>query len=584
MRIGGGSSQVVVNTGLNAYEMAQQRDNFTGTYAEWKASLKGDPGPVSDGSTLGKTITTPLGNATISAANRASSLSSYVRTYAHKIDLSERTKDCNDFSVDGATVQAILDEWYDNAPKLMKKASFGAGWKRIGTLISTPANMQIGTLDTIDVPPGCIWDQQGEWFANTAGGSLAADPFLPMIRFAHGAHCERGEFRGNHNGDQFACCGTVFGQSFVMASIAPADPGKGYAVGNIVTLPNPDFTPFLPAQAKVDAVDANGGITACSLYTTGNGGGAYAMRPAKQPATFAQASTTGTGTGATFTPTWEGNYKNNAYNPGRSYIIGDTYIGRLRVFGTGENTDATKGPQFAYLHNAMNSKVQEVEVESGAKGIWLRNTVDYHANILNAVRGSDGLTIKSGGSIFINQYVSDSNRRAMLKIDDSAGVNIKMSGFYDESNVSAGAITRTNCVEIGLASGNVNENINIEGMYYNAGIDATTTCKLFYLAKLNSGCIKFMAANKQTNYSGTTRVNSPRQLTNIANISADVGANVKLIGQVEGMARNKLFTTGGTAPTCFIDVWCADEAVVADRWVINQPTPRPLVWAGFGAS
>lgn len=86
-----------------------------------------------------------------------------------------------------------------------------------------------------------------------------------------------------------------FGKGIMLSVAAIASGGTGYAVNDIITLAGGTFT--APAKVKVTSV-TSGAVTAVSVYTPG----IYSVAPTNPTA---QASTTGSGTGATFTGTYQ---------------------------------------------------------------------------------------------------------------------------------------------------------------------------------------------------------------------------------------------------------------------------------------
>src|SRR4029077_8705659 len=78
-----------------------------------------------------------------------------------------------------------------------------------------------------------------------------------------------------------------------------ANAGSGHAPNDIITLGGGTFT--VPVRVLVTAVDGNGGIIGRVIMTMGQ----YSTNPTNP---VAQASTTGAGTGATFTLTFAGMY------------------------------------------------------------------------------------------------------------------------------------------------------------------------------------------------------------------------------------------------------------------------------------
>ena len=83
-----------------------------------------------------------------------------------------------------------------------------------------------------------------------------------------------------------------------LKTCVPAAGGTGHAVGDIITLATTGGTVVFAPRIRVDAVNGGGLITACSIVS----GGSIRIDPTTNPIT--QASTTGVGTGATFTVTY----------------------------------------------------------------------------------------------------------------------------------------------------------------------------------------------------------------------------------------------------------------------------------------
>ena len=90
--------------------------------------------------------------------------------------------------------------------------------------------------------------------------------------------------------------------SIILQSVAVSAGGSGYVVGEEVTLASTGGTQKVAAVVRVDAV-SGGAITACSIILPGS----FSVAPTSNP--IGQASTTGTGTGATFTVTYGQSYQ-----------------------------------------------------------------------------------------------------------------------------------------------------------------------------------------------------------------------------------------------------------------------------------
>lgn len=123
-----------------------------------------------------------------------------------------------------------------------------------------------------------------------------------------------------------------------VATVAIVKPGLGYLAGDILTVSGGTEVAGFKARLLVKSVDQNGGILAVDIHRDGNGQGPgwYTTNP-----TNPVSHTGGTGSGATFTLT----YNSNVPPPGANSCTIEAEAQVVRYRGDGVAPTATIGEQ-----------------------------------------------------------------------------------------------------------------------------------------------------------------------------------------------------------------------------------------------
>lgn len=232
--------------------------------------------------------------------------------------------------------------------------------------------------------------------------------------------------------------GLVVGKNWTATSLALVSGGSGYVVGNLVYLAQPSVAPYKGAVATVTSVDGNGAITGFALSDAG----AYSLPPAQQatqwtsaagftnargggaifaaPGVFATTSS-GTGTGATFSINWRGDFNgNDGYDTGNVTIIGDTHIGRYRYNGQKYGTFVSgRGPTFGLLAGGYNHTFEDIEIIGGYFGCYVKLAADFRGPTLNVVNAARGLVILQSSGAHCPNVVLDTCSLSHLQINQS---------------------------------------------------------------------------------------------------------------------------------------------------------------------
>ncbi|MEW6639440.1 MAG: hypothetical protein AB1586_02975 [Pseudomonadota bacterium] len=316
----------------------------------------------------------------------------------------------------------------------------------------------------IVVPEWVDLDMEGALIP-APGGSLAANPFLPMIVYTANASASRVNLYCVFDDlVPRTGSGVCFGKSWSIASVALTAAGQGYQVGDLIYLPQPSRSPYRPAIVRVDSVNSSGAVTGFTMTSSG----CFSRRPptgvtvsaaaiaavapqvAAQvlPTVFPQDSTVhadgspGAGIGAVFTPSWEADFNgsdadNGIFNYNTGDAIGtDMLIGQVRVNGVGIEFDQQFGGKFGVLLNLVNSVIDSITVNGGYYGI-LSKAIDTRINSLNPVNAMIGLMVGASSSLECPNVVIDTPFGAAIQIDTGCS-NIKLSGicFFPEGNSS----------------------------------------------------------------------------------------------------------------------------------------------------
>ena len=120
---------------------------------------------------------------------------------------------------------------------------------------------------------------------------------------------------------------STYGKGSGVSAVTVASGGSGYVVGNSVTIAG--GTGVVPATLYVSSIGAGGSITGISVSRPG----VYSTNPTNP---VSQASTTGSGTGATFTVTMNGGVPSGLAGTTTIYGPQSTY---LNYFGNGPTTE-----------------------------------------------------------------------------------------------------------------------------------------------------------------------------------------------------------------------------------------------------
>ncbi|MBR1219148.1 hypothetical protein JQ557_14180 [Bradyrhizobium sp. U87765 SZCCT0131] len=394
----------------------------------------------------------------------------------------------------------------------------------------------------IVVPEWVDLDMEGT-LIRAPGGSLAANPFLPMIVYTANAGASRVNLYCVLDdvvpGDGSGVC---FGKSWSIASVALAAAGQGYQVGDLIYLPQPSRSPYRAAVVRVDAVNGSGAVTGFTLTS----GGVYSRRPPTgvtvsaaaiaavapqvtaqvQPTLFPQASTThangnpGAGTGAAFTPTWEADFNGSDadngifnYNTGDA-ILTDMVIGQVRVNGVGIDFDVQYGGKFGVLLNTINAVVDSITVNGGYYG-FLSKAGDTRINSINPVNAMIGVMIGNGSSLECPNVVVDTAFGAAIQIDTGCS-DIRLGGvcFFPEGNSylhnGLGPTNTGYAIIVGQKGTDaVTSNLHLDFVLDNCGSatqNGGSGAGALFLANVKNSYFNILASNQQTNQGETHRL------------------------------------------------------------------------------
>ena len=273
--------------------------------------------------------------------------------------------------------------------------------------------------------------------------------------------------------------------------------GSGYAVNDTITAVNPSVSPYFGCTVKVTSVTTGGAITGltatnCGAYglppnlqiqqwTTANG---FNVFDPANPGYFIQGSTSGSGSGCSFLPTWcsefaGGNYNFGAYHQG-SPLQTDTIVEHVNITGSMPGTiDSTYGPQYCVMVTGLNGIIHEIEGIGGHIGCYFLFANDYRVTHLNFVLSGIFCQIYSCGSIEIVDPIPDTCG-CQLMIDQSGRIKATLMQFVEEANLPGGPVypnTQGYAICIGSSSSATycNQHLDIKFMLVNSGAVTSAT-------------------------------------------------------------------------------------------------------------
>lgn len=313
----------------------------------------------------------------------------------------------------------------------------------------------------------------------------------PTLIFPGGAHnFSLGQIYCNTNGSDRGS-GYVCGKNWTLASVALASAGNAqYKAGDVLTFPQPSAEYYLAPQLTVVSTDGAGGtgtgnIVTWTLARTDGKASCYALPPALQakqwtPANgFPNSGTIaagdrgavfdvsmnfltssnnaggGTGSGATFTPTWTQDFSGS----GADYYMGiyfeaGIYSGDMNVYQSGVTNDAVFGHTFGAGFSGGQHVMGEVTTQSGYYGVWLNGCTDCFWKNLNPVDAGVGLKIGPGGGGLRGFVTVDSPTLAYIEQDHADNINI-VADFLQKNGSS---YTGSYCMLMGSAGNSTNLN------------------------------------------------------------------------------------------------------------------------------
>ena len=357
--------------------------------------------------------------------------------------------------------------------------------------------------------------------------------YLPAIVFVPHSHCAALDLDCNPDGTNLGS-GVVFGKTWSMGSVALSSAGTGYSVGDVITLANVSRNPYYGAQVTVASIGTGGTIATFTLTS----GGQYSVRPALQPTTFAQASTTGTGTGAVFTPAWASDwapangYTDYAYQAGELLVV-NWLVGNVTVTGIGIGNDPLYGPMFGVMMNMQNADIGSIQTVGGYKGIIHRGA-DIRAGSLNSVGADFGLVSAGCSCLTCDNVVMDSSKQAFIQVYHTQGLRLSGRMFWQDSNDIYGSPCNSGyAIIVGQNDTALTDDLYLDFSLENAGKVGGATA--LYLDYAQNAKITLKAGN-----AGYTKT-----LSSFATFGTHNSASVMLEGSIDGIT-GSLFT--GAAP------------------------------------
>ena len=325
--------------------------------------------------------------------------------------------------------------------------------------ISSP--IIVPTNVTLDAPMGislCGHSQLSGSITNAYTGDptlrALANVFQPMLVVPHGASTTNIVIYP-HNGTDLTS-GYAYGKNWVPITASVASGGTGYTVGDVLTLPQPNKSPYVAAQVIVDTVDGSGAILTEHLSTTVPGiysvpyagqqrywtaanayiGSIAAGAPGKvfdTTTTTAYVTTGGTGIGALVALAWKPDFAGGGadYNMGTS-IQGDDYIGNVHYKGAGTANDATYGHQFGFLSQGLDLHTGYITGNGGYYGIGLYST-DFHPLGLHPISAPVLLKGWFGSSVESSDVVLDTWTVHAMELDGMSNTHLRGTIFHNSS-------------------------------------------------------------------------------------------------------------------------------------------------------
>lgn len=273
-------------------------------------------------------------------------------------------------------------------------------------------------------------------FTGDPASNAFANIYQPAFIVPARAHVEKIDIYCNPDGvTAHQGSGLVVGKNWVMAGVTVQAIGSGYSVNDVLTLTNPSKSPFLSATVTVNTINGSGGILTYTLAT----GGAYGLPSFLQAYQWTSTNgfsvfdgagnfltTGGTGTGATFSAAWAGDFANINYSVGNNSLITDTILGHIRVQQAGISFDGTThGSTFGLMISGFNARIDDVEIFGGNVGMLFYNASDIRCDAINCEQGATGISVFGGSSIECPNVVLDSALQTSLQIDQATGVIFK---------------------------------------------------------------------------------------------------------------------------------------------------------------
>lgn len=232
-------------------------------------------------------------------------------------------------------------------------------------------------------------------------------------------------------------------------------------LNDVVTLPQPDASPYSAPQIEVTGVNGSGVITSASFFNTPSGCtaspnhcGSYSTdinlqeyeytalngwtgtlgtvaTPSAKGNVFDPSipgnymTSGGTGTGAEFTLTYQPDFAGGGADySGGAYLGANTMFGQVSVQSAGNWSDATYGSSFGVGFNGLQFVGDTIQVTGGHYGIWPGGSDDFFFTEMNPVDSDIGMKFGPGGGGFRGHVTVDSPTQAYIVGDVYEDVNI----------------------------------------------------------------------------------------------------------------------------------------------------------------
>ncbi|MFO0906780.1 MAG: hypothetical protein U0835_00170 [Isosphaeraceae bacterium] len=472
---------------------------------------------------------------------------------------------------------------------------------------------RINLADPVVLPEETWTDGGAKFIRDGSTGSLATNPagtYYPAMQLVPHAHIHRVGLYCNPDGNPaHSGAGIVAGKNWTLSATTVAtivDGGSGHAVGDVVTFPNPSKAPYLPFKYTVASVDGSGKALSLAMVA-GSNQGAYALPPALQatqwvrpdflavygqsvfagnvPLQYAQANTTGTGTGLVVDTTgaWAGDYDTPGYFNFGQTLQADAKLGEIRVTaGPGASQpqslfSSTYGPQFAMQISGLNYQLDRFACNNFGVGLYLRSASDTHCYEVNPVKCRNAMQVFAGGSIRIDCAVFDSCG-SIGSYDQCQGFYLKGRAFYASSNVGIGPTAgqgQPSQMQVGLAS---NASKPVRESEFDLRLQNQGALVPIFAASLGY-CVSSSFRLHVTNYAEDGVGSAPYLLKGLYILNAGFDATNELRGYFDGGPTNlfgNLPLISGSVPNCLIDI--------RDQTVNLTPGTNTAVVSGSAAS